>query len=135
MIGAATAARPRPRPATTWITYAADVAAWPRRLDLRNAIHIGHSTGGGEVARYVARHGKPRPCRQGGADQRGAANDAQVGRQSRRPAVEVFDGFRAALAANRAQFYLDVADRPVLRLQPAGATVSQGLIETGGARA
>ena len=66
-------------------TYAADVAALAENLDLRDAIHIGHSTGGGEVARYVARHGRG-PRRQGGADRRGPAAHAQDRRESRRPA-------------------------------------------------
>ena len=66
-------------------TYAADAAAVVEHLDLRDAVHVGHSTGGGEVARYVARHGS-RPRGQGGADRRGAAADAEDRRQPRRPA-------------------------------------------------
>jgi len=88
-------------------TYAADVAELAAHLDVRNAVHIGHSTGGGEVARYVARHGKGRvakavlvsavppimvktPANPGGLD------------------ISVFDGFRKSLAENRAQFYREV---------------------------
>ena len=66
-------------------TYADDVAALADALDLKDAIHIGHSTGGGEVARYVGAHGTW-PRRQGGADRRGAAGHGQVGQEPRRPA-------------------------------------------------
>jgi non-heme chloroperoxidase len=74
-------------------TYAADVADWSRALDLRNAIHIGHSTGGGEVA-HMSR-GPSRARRQGGADRRGAAGDGQEGVEPGGTPIEVFDGFRA----------------------------------------
>ena len=66
-------------------TYADDLAALVEKLDLKNAIHVGHSTGGGEVARYIGRHGT-KPRRQGGAHQRGAAADAEDRGQSGRPA-------------------------------------------------
>ena len=101
--------------------YAADVAAVVEHLDLRNAVHIGHSTGGGEAAHYVAQHGQ----RQGRVAKLvliGAVPPIMV----KTPAnpgglpIEVFDGLRKALAANRAQFYLDFAERSLLRLQPAG---------------
>ncbi|MEE3102036.1 MAG: alpha/beta hydrolase, partial [Pseudomonadota bacterium] len=91
--------------------YAADVAALVRKLDLRNAIHIGHSTGGGEVARYVARAETGRVAK---AVLIGAVPPIMV-KTAANPEglpIEVFDGFRAALAANRAQFYLDVASGP-----------------------
>ena len=100
-------------------TYAADVAQLAAHLDLRDAIHVGHSTGGGEVARYVARHGKGRVAK---AVLIGAVPPIMV-KSDKNPGglpIEVFDGFRAALAANRAQFYLDVPSGPVLRLQPSG---------------
>ena len=73
-------------------------------LDLRDAIHVGHSTGGGEVARYVARHGKGRVAK---AVLIGAVPPIMVKTPSNPGGlpIEVFDGFRAALAANRAQFY------------------------------
>ena len=77
-------------------------------LDLRNAIHVGHSTGGGEVARYVARHGGG--GRVAKAVLIGAVPPVMVKSEKnpRGTPLEVFDGFRAALAANRAQFFLDV---------------------------
>jgi non-heme chloroperoxidase len=83
-------------------TYAADVAELVAKLDLRDAIHIGHSTGGGEATRYVARHGKGRVAK---AIIIGAVPPVMV-KSARNPGgtpIEVFDGFRAALAANRAQ--------------------------------
>ena len=88
-------------------TYAADVAALAAHLDLKNAVHIGHSTGGGEVARYVARHGAGRVAK---AVLIGAVPPIMV-KSASNPGglpLEVFDGFRAQLAANRAQFYKDV---------------------------
>ncbi|MGR3782528.1 MAG: alpha/beta fold hydrolase, partial [Albimonas sp.] len=92
--------------------YAADVAALVRRLDLRDAIHIGHSTGGGEAARYVAR---AEPGRVARAVLIGAVPPIMVQTEANPEGLPlaVFDGFRAALAANRAQFYLDVASGPV----------------------
>jgi non-heme chloroperoxidase len=123
--------------------YAADVAALVEHLDLRNAVHIGHSTGGGEAARYVARHGQS----QGRVAKLvliGAVPPIMV----KAPAnpgglpIEVFDGFRAQLAANRSQFYLDVASGPFYGFNRPGAKVSQGAIQnwwrqgmTGGAKA
>ena len=62
-------------------TYADDLAALTEHLDLKNAIHVGHSTGGGEVARYIGRHGSQARC-QGCADQRGATADAEDGQES-----------------------------------------------------
>lgn len=107
--------------------YAADVAALVSALDLRNAIHIGHSTGGGEVARYVAR-----------AETGRVAKAVLIGAvppiMAKTPAnpdgipVEVFDGFRASLAANRAQFYLDVPSGPFYGFNRPGAEVNEGLI-------
>ena len=64
--------------------YADDLAAVTEHLDLKNAVHVGHSTGGGEVARYIARHGEE-PRGQGGAHQLGAATDGEDRSQSRRP--------------------------------------------------
>jgi non-heme chloroperoxidase len=87
--------------------YAADVAAVVEHLDLHNAIHVGHSTGGGEAARYTARHGKGRVAK---LVLIGAVPPIMV----KTPAnpgglpIEVFDGIRAALAANRSQFYYDL---------------------------
>jgi non-heme chloroperoxidase len=107
--------------------YAADVAAVVERLDLRNAIHIGHSTGGGEATRYVARHGKGRVAKLvliGAVPPlmlKTAANPGGL-------PVEVFDGLRKDLAANRAQFYLDFASGPFYGYNRPGAQPSQGVI-------
>ena len=92
-------------------TYAADVAELAAALDLRDAIHVGHSTGGGEVARYVARHGKGRVAK---AALISAVPPVMV-KSEKNPGglpIDVFDGLRAALAANRAQFYLDLPSGP-----------------------
>jgi non-heme chloroperoxidase len=110
--------------------YAADAAAVVQHLDLRNSVHIGHSTGGGEAAHYVARHGQP----QGRVAKLvliGAVPPIMV----KTPAnpgglpIEVFDGFRKSLAANRAQFYLDIASGPFYGFNRPGAEVSQGVIQ------
>lgn len=109
-------------------TYAADVTELARVLDLRNAIHIGHSTGGGEVARYVAR---AEPGRVAKAVLIGAVPPVMV-RSRTNPdgiALEVFDGFRAALATNRAQFYIDVPTGPFYGFNREGASVVQGLVD------
>jgi len=109
-------------------TYAADVAELAAKLDLRDAVHVGHSTGGGEVARYVARHGKGRVAK---AALIGAVPPVMV-KSEKNPGgtpLQVFDEFRAALAANRAQFYLDVPSGPFYGFNRPGAKVSQGLIE------
>ncbi len=92
-------------------TYAADVAELVTALDLKNAIHIGHSTGGGEVTRYVAR---AEPGRVAKAVLVDAVPPVMVEKASNPGGmpIEVFDGFRAALAANRAQFYLDIPSGP-----------------------
>jgi non-heme chloroperoxidase len=109
-------------------TYAADVAALVEHLDLKNAVHIGHSTGGGEVARYVARHGKGRVAK---AVLIGAVPPIML-KTAANPGglpMDVFDGFRAALAANRAQFFLDVPSGPFYGFNRPGAKVSQGAID------
>ena len=93
--------------------YAADAAAVAAHLDLRNAIHIGHSTGGGEAARYVAQHGIPQG-RVAKAVLVAAVPPIMV-KTDRYPDgldISVFDGFRTALAANRAAFFRDVASGP-----------------------
>ncbi|HEY0926303.1 alpha/beta hydrolase, partial [Brevundimonas sp.] len=111
-------------------TYAADVAALAKHLDLRDAVHIGHSTGGGEVARYVARHGEP-DGRVAKAVLIGAVPPLML-KTAANPGglpLEVFDGFRAALAANRAQFYRDVPSGPFYGFNRPGAQVSQGVID------
>ena len=109
--------------------YAADAAAVVQHLDLRNAVHIGHSTGGGEVARYVARHGEPQG-RVAKAVLVSAVPPLMVKTESNPGGtpIEVFDGFRKALADNRAQFFLDVAAGPSYGFNRDGAKVSQGVI-------
>ncbi|MEG3181802.1 alpha/beta fold hydrolase [Sphingomonas sp. LT1P40] len=109
-------------------TYAADVIELARALDLKGAIHIGHSTGGGEVAHYAAR---AEPGRVAKAVLIGAVPPIMVKSDANPEGlpIEVFDGFRAALIANRAQFYIDVASGPFYGFNRDGATVSQGLID------
>lgn len=109
--------------------YAADASAVAEHLDLRNAIHIGHSTGGGQVARYVARHGQPQG-RVAKAVLVSAVPPLMV-KTDKNPdgtPIEVFDGFRAALAANRAQFFLDVPAGPFYGYNRPDAKPSQGVI-------
>jgi non-heme chloroperoxidase len=109
-------------------TYAADVAELARALDLKNAVHIGHSTGGGEVARYVARAEKGRVAK---AVLIGAVPPIML-KTAANPEglpMEVFDGFRAALVANRAQFFIDVPSGPFYGFNRPGAKVNQGLID------
>lgn len=107
--------------------YAADAAAVVNHLDLRNAIHVGHSTGGGEVTRYVARHGKGRVAKAVLVSSvpplmlKTAANPGGL-------PIDVFDGLRSALAANRSQFYIDLASGPFYSFNRPGAKISQGVI-------
>lgn len=110
--------------------YASDAAAVAEHLDLRNAVHIGHSTGGGEVARYVAQYGEPQG-RVAKAVLVSAVPPLMLKAASNPGGtpIEVFDGFRSALAANRAQFFLDVASGPFYGFNRPGAKVSQGVIE------
>ena len=108
--------------------YAADVAAVTSHLDLRNAIHVGHSTGGGEVAHYAAGPGKGRVAK---AVLIGAVPPIMV-KTTANPGglpIEVFDGFRQQLAANRAQFYWDVASGPFYGYNRPGAKVSDAVIK------
>ena len=108
-------------------TYAADVIALAAALDLKNAIHVGHSTGGGEVAHYVARAEKGRVAK---AVLIGAVPPIMV-KSEKNPGglpLEVFDGFRAAHIANRAQFFLDVPAGPFYGFNRPGAKISQGVI-------
>ncbi len=109
-------------------TYAADVAALVAHLDLRNALHVGHSTGGGEVARYVARYGKD--GRVAKAVLVGAVPPIMVKTENYPGGLplEVFDGFRQSLTADRAQFFLDVASGPFFGFNREGAKVSEGAI-------
>ncbi|MBB3974248.1 alpha/beta fold hydrolase [Hansschlegelia beijingensis] len=110
--------------------YAADASAVAEHLDLRNSIHIGHSTGGGEVARYVARHGEPQ-----GRVAKAALVSAVPPIMLKTEAnpgglpVEVFDGLRAATAANRAQFFRDLPSGPFYGFNRPGAKVDEGVIQ------
>jgi non-heme chloroperoxidase len=108
-------------------TYASDVSDLVAALDLKNAVHVGHSTGGGEVARYVAR---AEPGRVSKAVLVDAVPPVMVKKDSNPGGlpIEVFDGFRAALANNRAQFYLDIPTGPFYGFNRPGAVVSEGLI-------
>jgi len=123
--------------------YAADAAAVVEHLDLRNAVHVGHSTGGGEATRYVARHGQ----RQGRVAKLvliGAVPPLMLktpGNPGGLP-IDVFDGLRQQLAANRAQFYLDFASGPFYGFNRPSARPSQAVIQnwwrqgmSGGAKA
>ena len=110
--------------------YAADAAAVTEHLDLRNAVHIGHSTGGGEAARYVARFGEPQG-RVAKAVLVSAVPPLMLKTEANPEGlpIEVFDGFRKALADNRAQFFLDVPAGPFYGFNRDGATAHQGVIQ------
>ena len=108
--------------------YAADAAAVVEHLDLRNAVHIGHSTGGGEVTRYVARHGRGRVAK---AVLMSAVPPIMV-KSPNNPdglSIEVFDEFRKSLAANRAQFYRDLPTGPFYGFNRPGAKPVEGVID------
>lgn len=109
-------------------TYADDMRAVVEALDLRDAIHIGHSTGGGEVTRYLARHGTDRAVK---AVLIGAIPPVMIKKASNPEGLplEVFDGYRAALAADRAQLYHDIPAGPFYGFNRPGTKVSQGLIQ------
>jgi non-heme chloroperoxidase len=106
-------------------TYADDLAALFEKLDLKDAIMVGHSTGGGEVARYLGRHGSKRVAK-------AALISAITPLMLKTPKnplgspVEVFDGLRAALAANRPQFYIDIT-LPFYGYNRPGAKISEGI--------
>ncbi len=107
--------------------YAADVATLVNELDIRNAIHVGHSTGGGEVIRYVARS---EPGRVSKAVLIGAVPPIMLATPQYPSGLpmEVFDGFRHALLHNRAQFFLEIPSGPFYGFNRKGAEVSEGLI-------
>ncbi|MEL4377901.1 alpha/beta hydrolase [Brucella cytisi] len=108
-------------------TYAADVTELARALDLKNAVHIGHSTGGGEVVRYVAR---AEPGRVAKAVVINGVPPIMLKTETNPDGlpIEVFDGFRKALTANRAQFFIDIPSGPFYGFNREGASISQGLI-------
>ncbi|KXV23139.1 MAG: alpha/beta hydrolase [Gluconobacter sp.] len=109
--------------------YAADTSAVVEHLDLKNAIHVGHSTGGGQVARYVAKYGQPQ-----GRVAKAVLISAvpplmvQTERSPEGAPIAVLDGLRAGLAANRAQFFLDVPTGPFYGFNRSGAEISEGTI-------
>src|SRR5436190_2905707 len=109
-------------------TYAADVAELVEHLDLRDAVHIGHSTGGGEVAHYTAR---AQPGRVAKAILVDAVPPVMVKKESNPGGlpIEVFDGLRKELAANRAQFYLDFSSGPFYSFNRPGAKLIPGVIQ------
>ena len=108
-------------------TYADDVVELARALDLKNAVHIGHSTGGGEVASYAARAEAGRIAK---AILIGAVPPVMVASEANTDGVpmSVFDGIRAGVASNRSQFFLDLPSGPFYGFNREGANVSQGLI-------
>jgi non-heme chloroperoxidase len=106
-------------------TYADDLAALTRSLDLKDAIHVGHSTGGGEVARYIGRHGTARVAK---AVLIGAVPPLML-KTTANPGglpIEVFDGIRAGVTADRSQFFKDLTT-PFYGANRPGAAVSQGV--------
>ena len=109
-------------------TYADDLAALTEKLDLKDAIHVGHSTGGGEVARYIGRHGTSRVAKAvliGAVPPLMLKTDANPGGLP----LEVFDGFRSALVANRAQFFREVPSGPFYGFNRPDAKVSEAVID------
>lgn len=110
-------------------TYADDLAELMEHLDLKDAVLIGHSTGGGEVARYLGRHGTSRLAKtvlMGSVTPIMLKTDAYPGGLS----MDVFDGFRSAYLADRAQFFLDIPSGPFFGFNRPGAKVSQGMIQS-----
>ena len=110
--------------------YASDANAVVEHLDLRNAVHVGHSTGGGQVARYVAQYGEP----QGRVAKAVLVSSVpplmvQTEANPDGTPVSVFDGFRSALAANRAEFYVAVASGPFYGFNRPGVTLSQAVVD------
>ena len=108
-------------------TYAADVAELAQALDLRDAIHVGHSTGGGEVARYVAQYGQPQG-RVAKAVLISSVPPVMVKSEANPGGtpIEVFDGIRAGTGFNRAQFYVDIT-LPFYGYNRPGAVVKEGV--------
>jgi non-heme chloroperoxidase len=108
--------------------YADDLAVLTAHLNLKNAVHVGHSTGGGEVVHYLARHGESRAAK-------AVLISAVPPIMLKTPAnpgglpKDVFDGFQAQVANNRAQFYRDVPAGPFYGFNRPGAKVSEGIIQ------
>src|SRR6266446_3754554 len=108
--------------------YADDLAALTAHLDLKNAIHVGHSTGGGEVVHYLGRHGESRVAK-------AAIISAVPPLMVRTPAnpgglpKEVFDGLQVQLAANRSQFYRDLPEGPFYGFNRPGVKASEAIIQ------
>ena len=110
-------------------TYADDLAALIEHLDLQSAVLIGFSTGGGEVARYIGRHGTRRVAKAvliSSVPPLMIKTDANPGGLPK----EVFDGFRASFLADRSQFFKDVASGPFFGFNRPGANISQGMIDS-----
>jgi non-heme chloroperoxidase len=108
-------------------TYGKDAAVVADHLDLHDAVHVGHSTGGGEVARYVAQYGKGRVAK---AVLISSVPPLMVKTDANPEGtpIEVFDSFREGTGFNRAQFFLDVASGPFYGFNRPGAVVSEGVI-------
>ena len=109
-------------------TYADDLAELTAKLDLKDAIHVGHSTGGGEVVRYIGRHGTSRVAKAviiGAVPPLMLKTEANPGGLP----IEVFDGFRTAHEADRAQLFRDIPTGPFYGFNRPGAKVSQGIID------
>lgn len=106
-------------------TYADDLAALTAALDLKDAVHVGHSTGGGEVARYLGRHGTKRVAK---AVLIGAVPPIMVKSEANPGGlpIDVFDGIRAGVAGNRAEFYRDIT-LPFYGYNRDGAKISEGI--------
>jgi non-heme chloroperoxidase len=108
--------------------YADDLAALTSHLNLKNAVHVGHSTGGGEVAHYLARHGETRVSKAVLISAvppimvKSAANPGGLDKS-------VFDGLQASLAANRAQFYRDLPTGPFYGFNRPGAKLQEGVVQ------
>jgi non-heme chloroperoxidase len=110
-------------------TYSDDLAKLVEALDLKDAIHVGHSTGGGEVARYIGRHGTKRVAK---AVLIGAVPPLML-KTAAHPGglpMEAFDGIRAGVLADRSQFFKDLASGPFFGFNRPGAKVSQGMIDS-----
>jgi non-heme chloroperoxidase len=109
-------------------TYAADMAELAAALDLRDAVHIGHSTGGGEATRYVAQYGKGRVAK---AVLIGAVPPIMVRTEAYPGGLppEFFDGFRNGVAGNRSQYYLDIPTGPFYGFNRPGAEPNTGIIQ------